>query len=191
MRWAWLGGGEPAGRPAPGPRVWPPISVSAGRLPGAPSVAVTPPVFVSAELPVSGGGCAAGSGQVIRPRAPSVAPHLCLSRSSARGSERGRDAHPPSLFQRSPLSRGVAVLRGAGWSSARGPERGRDAPHLCFSGAPRLWAAAHGARTRRGRELRRLRRDRASAVSAHEEERLPALGPGLACTPRRRSGRLR
>ncbi|XP_027383718.1 IQ domain-containing protein E isoform X12 [Bos indicus x Bos taurus] len=49
--------------------------------------------------------------------------------------------------------------------------------------APRLGTAAHGTRTRGGCELRRLRRDRPSTVSAHEEERLPALGPGLACMP--------
>ncbi|XP_024841176.1 IQ domain-containing protein E isoform X21 [Bos taurus] len=49
--------------------------------------------------------------------------------------------------------------------------------------APRLGTAAHGTHTRGGCELRRLRRDRPSTVSAHEEERLPALGPGLACMP--------
>ncbi|XP_070636398.1 IQ domain-containing protein E isoform X2 [Bos indicus] len=49
--------------------------------------------------------------------------------------------------------------------------------------APRLGTAAHGTRTRGGCELRRLRRDRPSTVSAHEEERLHALGPGLACMP--------
>ena len=65
----------------------------------------------------------------------------------------------------------------------RGPERGPDVPRLCFSGAPCLGAAAHSTHTRRGCELRRLRRDRPSTISAHEEERLPALGPGLACTP--------
>ncbi|XP_059737618.1 IQ domain-containing protein E isoform X19 [Bos taurus] len=51
------------------------------------------------------------------------------------------------------------------------------------SRAPRLGTAAHGTHTRGGCELRRLRRDRPSTVSAHEEERLPALGPGLACMP--------
>lgn len=38
-----------------------------------------------------------GAGRSSGPGAPSVAPHLCLSRSSARGSERGRDARPPRL----------------------------------------------------------------------------------------------
>lgn len=40
-----------------------------------------PPVSVSAESPVSGGGCAVGSGPVVHPGAPSVAltPPVCVS----------------------------------------------------------------------------------------------------------------
>ncbi|XP_005225360.2 IQ domain-containing protein E isoform X12 [Bos taurus] len=61
--------------------------------------------------------------------------------------------------------------------------RGRSAEAATLLRAPRLGTAAHGTHTRGGCELRRLRRDRPSTVSAHEEERLPALGPGLACMP--------
>ncbi|XP_065779771.1 IQ domain-containing protein E isoform X3 [Muntiacus reevesi] len=110
------------------------------------------------------------------------------------GSRKASPAAPQGpLLSTTPCSRSQAGRqRGEQQGDRQGAssrEQSAEAATL-LCGAPRLWAAAHGARTRRGRELRRLRRDRASAISAHEEERLPALGPGLACTPRRRSGRL-
>lgn len=99
-----------------------------------------------------------------------------------RGPERGRDA-PCLCFSGVPCLGGWLCSGERAGRPPRGPERGPDTPRLCFSRAPRLGTAAHGTHTRGGCELRRLRRDRPSTVSAHEEERLPALGPGLACMP--------
>eukprot|EP00069_Balaena_mysticetus_P004163 bmy_17120T0 len=55
--------------------------------------------------------------------------------------------------------------------------RGAGSPAALLCGALSLGAAARGHSAHRGRELRRLRRDRRSSASAHEENRLPALGP--------------
>ncbi|KAB0403464.1 hypothetical protein E2I00_001916, partial [Balaenoptera physalus] len=71
--------------------------------------------------------------------------------------------------------------RGGSGSRGRSAEamgaRGAGSPAALLCGALSLGAAARGDSARGGRELRRLRRDRRGSASAHEEHRLPALGP--------------
>ncbi|KAM9057014.1 IQ domain-containing protein E isoform 5-T6 [Megaptera novaeangliae] len=71
--------------------------------------------------------------------------------------------------------------RGGSGSRGRSAEamgaRGAGSPAALLCGALSLGAAARGDSARGGRELTRLRRDRRGSASAHEEHRLPALGP--------------
>ncbi|XP_027383721.1 IQ domain-containing protein E isoform X14 [Bos indicus x Bos taurus] len=119
-----------------------------------------------------------GTGQAQRPR--SRGQYCCGSRQAGPATPQG------PLLSTLPCGRSRAGRqRGEQQGDRQGASsRGRSAEAATLlRRAPRLGTAAHGTRTRGGCELRRLRRDRPSTVSAHEEERLPALGPGLACMP--------
>ncbi|XP_069427401.1 IQ domain-containing protein E isoform X3 [Ovis canadensis] len=118
-----------------------------------------------------------GTGQAQCPRSRSQ--HCRGSRQAGLAAPQGAPSTPPCGRSWARRQRGEQRGDRQGASS-----RGRSAEAATLlRGVPQLGAAAHGAHTRGGHQLRRLRRDHPSAVSAHEEERLPTLGPGLACTP--------